>query len=213
MEAGHEFSQDCSSAMEDDRFEALKKYLSEMPVGHIADPRDLISYLAPCWGQFEGSNEEGMAAYKLWRMEDAAWNPPILEFTIERHGATAQGSTRASLQRWEVNVDCATVSCDANYGYRQVYQRQPPLNVRAIAEDLAAKIASGAADPSLHWMSSSRVRVRIGEVIPSKGPKQTVQDRRKRFRAALETLLRDYGWRPAGVNTYTKETNENPETG
>jgi hypothetical protein len=47
-----------------------------------------------------------MAGYKLSRMKDATWNPPILEFTIERHGGTALGSTRASLQRWEINMDC-----------------------------------------------------------------------------------------------------------
>jgi hypothetical protein len=32
----------------------------------------------------------------LGRMEEVVWEPPILSFTVERHGGTVQGSSRAS---------------------------------------------------------------------------------------------------------------------
>jgi hypothetical protein len=38
------------------------------------------------------------------RAEELSWNPPILSFTIERHGATARGSSRAELHEWTVNL-------------------------------------------------------------------------------------------------------------
>jgi hypothetical protein len=83
----------------------LLEYLSTMSPGEIADVGQLDSLLAACWDQFDGGNAEGMEAYKLLgRMESISWNPPVLSFTIERHGGTVLGSTRADLQSWEVNV-------------------------------------------------------------------------------------------------------------
>jgi hypothetical protein len=77
--------------------DALRDYLTKIPVGPSVDVPALVSRLAPCWEQFEGWDTEGMEAYKLSRMEDVMWNPPRLEFTLERHGPTAMGSSRATL--------------------------------------------------------------------------------------------------------------------
>ena len=45
-----------------------------------------------------------MWASKLGRMEKVEWQPPYLTFSIERHGATVKGSTRAELQNWQVDT-------------------------------------------------------------------------------------------------------------
>lgn len=84
----------------------LLAYLASVPAGLIADTATLEVLLASCWKQFEGSNAEGMAGYKLrGRMEDVVWHPPSLRFMIERHGATVLGSTRAARQEWNINIE------------------------------------------------------------------------------------------------------------
>ena len=47
----------------------------------------VIHLLANCWHELEGAGETAMQARKkLDRAEDVSWNPPVLSFTIERHG-------------------------------------------------------------------------------------------------------------------------------
>jgi hypothetical protein len=75
----------------------LKRHLVALAPGEIADIGKLAALLAGCWHQFEGARAQGMNASKLARMEAVRWEPPILSFTIERHGATALGSTRAEV--------------------------------------------------------------------------------------------------------------------
>jgi hypothetical protein len=36
------------------------------------------------------------------------WNDPILAFTLEQHGGTVLGSSRADLERWIVNLNDGT---------------------------------------------------------------------------------------------------------
>jgi hypothetical protein len=44
-------------------------------------------------------------------MEDLEWNPPMLSFIIERHGAMVLGSTRAENQRWEIDMNKMEAEC------------------------------------------------------------------------------------------------------
>ena len=63
-----------------------------------------------------------MAGHKLiGRMENVEWHPPILTFLIERHGGTVLGSARAELQRWTVDLDRRTATCE-RVGHRQFHQ-------------------------------------------------------------------------------------------
>jgi hypothetical protein len=63
---------------------------------------DLDRLLAASWDEFTG-DAGGMEGDKLLgRIEDVTWQPPKFTFTIERHGGTLMGSTRAELQDWEV---------------------------------------------------------------------------------------------------------------
>src|SRR5262249_6924088 len=126
---------------------------------------------------------------------DFTWSPPVLEFTSERHPQTVHGSTRATLQRWTVDLDRLKADC-VNYSYRQVVKRKPPLDVDSIAEDLAAKILSGVSDPRLQWKESGDVvQFDIGKVIPGEDSfKQTLSGRRTRFKKALDSRLLDKGW-------------------
>ncbi len=64
-----------------------------------------------------------MHAGKLGRMEDVRWEPPVLSFRIERHGAMGVGSTRAELQNWRVDFDLKPAQCECSRGYRQALAR------------------------------------------------------------------------------------------
>ncbi len=150
-----------------------------------------------------------MEARKLFRrMEAVTWNPPLLTFTIERHGAYVLGSTRATLQKWTVDVERRTAVCD-DVGYRQLIPRQPRLDVAAIAEEIIDLIVKRSKDERLKWFPDGRVRVLVGNILPDKSAvKQTLTAQRKRFRAAVKEQLANHGWQECGVNVYQASTDQ-----
>lgn len=167
----------------------LQALLAAIPPGPISDTSQLESVLAACWDEF-GCHEGGMRGEKLHgRMENVTWSPPILEFRIERHGATALGSSRAELQAWGVNVEEGTATC-STVGRRQVEPMQPRLDVRPLVEETVRMILAHQESDRLKWNTDGSVRVLPGKVIPpGSAVKQTLQGRRKRFREALRERL------------------------
>ena len=139
-----------------------------------------------------------MEAYKLQRMEDPWWKPPILTFTIVRHGGTSLGSTRVELQEWDVYFDRLVAECQI-IGYRQLYPRQAPLDVKPIADELVKLILSGSRDERFQWSADGRLRIRTGRILSSGSiPQRTLEGRRKHFNKALEERLAPYGWQRQG---------------
>ena len=137
-------------------------------------------------------------AYKLERMENPCWDPPNLSFTIERHGGMARGSTRAEIQHWNVDIERREVECQ-EIGYRQVIDRQAPVDVKPIADELSKLIMSSSSDERLKWSADGRVQVLSGKIFPAdKASKQTVVGRRKRLLKALEELLAPHSWQRRG---------------
>jgi hypothetical protein len=118
------------------RFEIqeLRQRLANLPAGVVEDLLEIERLLARCWHELDGGETGAMAGYKLLdRMKDVTWNPPELTFTIERHGATALGSTRAELHRWTVDVQKETATCML-VGRRQLKPMQPRLDVRPLPQ-------------------------------------------------------------------------------
>ena len=115
-------------------------YLKGVPRGEIKDAQQLEKLLANCWSEFIGGDAERMFPRKLLgRMEEIIWEYPVLEFTIERHGATVMGSTRAELQRWSLDIENKSASV-RNQSYRQVIKRERAFEVISIADKLASLI-------------------------------------------------------------------------
>src|SRR5581483_8214593 len=86
----------------------ISDYLAMVAEGKLEGP-EIDRLLAACWNQFDGSQEGGVQGRKvIGRMEDVYWDPPILSFTVERHGGTVLGSTRAELQHWQVDLEKKT---------------------------------------------------------------------------------------------------------
>jgi hypothetical protein len=156
----------------------------------------ILVALALVWHRFKGSHETGMMSDKLPRAEKVTWSPPVLSFTIERHGAFTLGSSRAELYRWEVDVDKNTatyVLC----GFRQLAPPAPRLSVEPIAKSVCEAVQAGPhGDPKafLVWRSVDEVLVKQSLFIPDNGPMQTVSGRRRRFREALIEQMREIGW-------------------
>ena len=172
----------------------LRKYLKQIPEGEIKDTTELEKVLAECWEDFTG-DDEGMTGWKLYgRMEKVVWNPPMLAFVIERHGATVMGSSRAELQYWDVNVEQKTTYLQSK-GYRQKTTRQSAVDVKPIANKLTELIINGHKDERLQWSPDGRVRILSGKIFPDNATgKQTLEGRKKRLVKAMEERLTQLGW-------------------
>lgn len=180
--------------------EELVEFLASKPPGPISELAEVGRILSQCWDKFIASDSEEMAAYKLERIEEASWNPPILSFIIERHGAIVLGSTRAELQRWDIDVE-KLVATSYTAGSRQVLPMQRKLDVRPMAEEIVCLIVNRQEDDRLKWNHDGSVRVFVGKILPEgSAVKETLRGRRKRFRKVLDELLSDSGWQK--VRTY-----------
>jgi hypothetical protein len=185
--------------------EKLSEYLATLSPGEISD-MDKVErvelLLAEAWGQVEGPSGGGMTAHKIHkRLESIGWDPPLLSFTIERHGATMLGSSRANLQDWVVDVDEGTSSYTTRR--RQLYKMSPPLKTKPLAEQIGRIIAKRQKSKKLKWSDDKTiVRVIIGKIIPDDTARQTVAGRRKRFRRDLTEFLQEYGWQEVRPNKY-----------
>lgn len=185
----------------------LRSLLSELAPGPIAEAEaeKIEHLLCESWGELSGNDSGGMLAYKLLnRTENMLWEPPILKFEIERHGATVNGSVYAGVQLWGIDV-ARGVAILGGEKRRLVGKPAKPLKVAPLAEEIAALMLGRKGDPRLKWLTPTCVRVEISEVIPATN-KQTTSSRRKRFIRALENELAPAGWRKAvgKLNTFAK---------
>jgi len=181
----------------------LLDYLSSVQPGPISEPENLETLLAKYWHCFKGSNEEGMADYKLLdRIESINWDPPILSFHIERHGGATLGSTRAELQHWEINVKDKTAESSV-ISHRQLKPMSPRWNAVPVAEEIVKLIIAHKEDERLKWNKDGSVKVQIGKILPKESAvKATLEGRRKRLRKAIDERLIEAGWRKIRENVY-----------
>jgi len=183
----------------------LQYHCATLPPGPVADIPTLERLLAAVWDELSG-DDGGMKAYKLpKRMEKPIWNPPILTFRIERHGAASLGSSRAEIQEWTVDLERLTASVKVA-GRRQIGPLNSRLDVKSIAADLCSAILTGKQDERLKWDGTSKVRVLMGNVLPEgSAVKETLAARRKRLRNEISRLLAPEGWKCVRPNDYERE--------
>ncbi len=180
----------------------LECILDRIPSGTITGEQKLavLRAMENAWDSFIGSDDESTWSSKIYRAESLQWQPPLLEFILERHGATVNGSTRADKHYWRVNVETGEANIYKR-GKRQLEPISRPLKVEPIAEKVADAIINHREEPWLTWKDSSRVQVKISLLIPDTNP-QTTSARRKRFRSALAELLKIAGWTELKPNSY-----------
>jgi hypothetical protein len=173
--------------------EKLRSLMNQYPQGSINYTPEVEHVLASCWDLLDGSADGGMQGNKLkGRMESAVWNPPILEFDLERHGATVNGSIFAGVQHWAINVETGEASLEGER-QRQVGTKDKRLKLDPLVDEINAAILEHSRDPRLKWNGDQKVRILIESVIPATNP-QTTSARRKRFWNALEERVKPSGW-------------------
>lgn len=157
---------------------------------------DVLCLLREVWDTLKCSWDAGMTSCKLvsGRVEAMKWEPPSLSFRIERHGGTVNGSSRAEIHAWTVDLMQMTAKCGIA-GYRQLIPRRRPLNVQPIVVHVVDLVRCGAGDDCLKWSEDhERVTVRVGKLVPDDASKETVQGRRRRFAEALRKAMDVERW-------------------
>lgn len=181
----------------------LKSLLNKFGCGQIVgkDKDNVEKLLTWHWSSLDGSTAGGMSAAKLQgRTEALVWTPPTLTFSIERHGATVLGSSRAEIQHWEVNLENATARL-IKTGWRQIYPMARRMDVRPIAEEIARAILNGIEIDSLKWISPDEVKILTSVVIPATN-QQTTTARRQRLLKKILELVEPHGWRRAQTSGF-----------
>ena len=167
----------------------------------------VIGLVAEGWGELYGSGATRMGSWKIVRNEgpsELTWDPPVLSFTIERHGGLVCGSSRAERERWYVDLKERTAQ-QASAGFKQIHPPAPAFTSkesRARADEVCAAVREGpnSASPLLAreivaWKSENEVVVKGAALVPSAQYKQTTSGRRKQFRRDLESKLQEIGWK------------------
>lgn len=186
---------------------SLKDFLMSQPPGSDLDREQIEFLLAQTWPSLRGSRAGGMQPHKIrGRTEALCWNPPLLTFEIERHGGTVNGSTRAEMQQWCVDVAAHTAEIISTRR-RQLHAMAKRVNAKQPAAIIAEAILKSQESASLKRYPDGRVKVLISALFPHGTDfKQTVAGRRKRFRAALEALIQPHGWSEVSTNTYQQRS-------
>lgn len=184
---------------------SLKTYLSTVRPGNIADVHELERIVAAHWDELSSNGDGGMESYKLLnRMESVTWKPSILSFTIERHGGTALGSTRAELQHWEIDVERETATM-ASTGNRQLAPMASRLPIKSIAVELSRAIIDGKEDDRVRRQGDELV-VLASDIFPKgSGFNRTVESRRQGLCKHVANMIEEYGWSKVGWNRFRKE--------
>lgn len=191
----------------------LQKYMTVFPPGPIPDTSDLAWLLANVWSELGGEGGEMDARLLFGRMQNVAWNPPLLTFTIEQYHSRYFGSTTVTIHDFTVDVAKGTVS--GTEPRRRQRQFIPPrLEVSPIADEITFLIVNGKKDQRLEWYADGRVGVLVGDLLPVASPaNKTLDARRKRLKLLilfLKKRLAEHGWRECGVHVYEK-IKEQPE--
>jgi len=171
-------------------FTELRRYLSALPDGEVATEYvdDVRERIESAWLEFDKSTESKMTPAKTSRARAFMWRPPFLVFEIERHGGLVEGSSRAEVQTWILDLD-RRLATHRVTGYRQSNARDRRLDIDAMAGELARDIRERRQDIRLQWIGEFRVRVYTEQAIPETN-RQTTISRRKKFRVRLEHHLR-----------------------
>lgn len=186
----------------------LRNYLNGLPAGDISNSEIVEKLLADEWQSISGSSDQSTFSSKLvGRCESLCWSPPLLTFIIERHAATVNGSSRAALHHWEVDLAkwSARIVKEAK---RQLYARAKPLCVDGLVKKVSRAILRGSKSKLIQCYPDGRVKVLIGSIIPQQGFKQTVAGRRQRFRDLLDGIMVRSGWQIISPNIYKRKPPE-----
>jgi len=121
------------------------------------------------------------------------WQPPFLTFKLERHGWTVNGSSRASLHTWKVDLENRSAQITKN-GHRTLDKPDDRLDCTKLAMHIAGKIQDGIDCDDFIWSDGKKtVTLRLETIIPTTN-ERTTSGRRKRFRQIMVELMKKLDW-------------------
>lgn len=182
-----------------DKVDELYSWLQQRPQGPIVeeDTDELSWRLADAWPEFKGGDASSTDETKIsGRVDEPYWDDPRLSFDNERHGAFCQGSSRATINKWVVDLQQKTAAI-VGQGHRQMTPQNAALNVVPIAKEIVEAILSGAEDNRVQWRKDRQsVRILTGGATKTGTlvPKQTQGARGKRLNHEIERLLNGSEW-------------------
>ena len=176
--------------------EKLREFLAILPAGLVVDPRELAGLLAPCLGEFAGWTGRDVEDAELAeRIQRAVWRPPFLKIAVGTGVESSPGVPSGPAQEWELDLNTNRASL-AKPPPRPFQPTRPKFNMPELAEQVARLIQERRQDPRLRWYSDGSVRFAVGIMFPEgAGFKQTVSNRRRKFRLAMDEKLTAAGWR------------------
>jgi len=120
--------------------QTLRNYLANITHGKLGEDakNNVLKMLIDCWHQLPGSTVEATYEYKLNRIEEFIWSPPIISFVLESHGGTVMGSNRIELHHWEVDLNACTARI-----LRQTYRQPTGSMAKNIGTMVMAKEIEG----------------------------------------------------------------------
>jgi excisionase family DNA binding protein len=187
-------------------FSSLRRWLLSQQAGPISDAPALERLLAACWDEFLG-DDGSMEGHKLpGRVKEVSWTPPKLAFSIERHGGTVMGSSRAELQHWEVDLEKRTATLTKT-GHRQLRPMARRIYTRPLVDRILAAIRSGGQDQVVSRHDDGTISLNTRLIFPDGSAfRMTLEGRRKRLREAVAGVLLEEGWERLGMDSFRPPT-------
>jgi hypothetical protein len=185
-----------------DKVQPLYDWLKTQPPGPVveSDDSELSFLLADAWQEFSGGDASGTDRSKVMgRVDKPVWRDPILTFDNERHGAFCQGSSRATINRWAVDIANRRATL-VGQGHRQMTPRSPRFDERPVAKAIAEAILAGTEDNRVQWRKDRQsVRILTSEAVWTgmQACKKTRADRSRRLLREIASLLDGHDWLPA----------------
>ncbi|MDX5327519.1 MAG: hypothetical protein LPK06_01845 [Marinobacter sp.] len=169
-------------------------FLAGIKQGPVEETGELARLLSDVWNDLPGSHDQKTAPYKLISrpLEDVIWSPPLLLFTLERHGGTVNGSSRAELHRWEVDVERWQASI-LSKGRRQLTKQDKRYNPAPDVEAICTAVRSRANADGLVYRDDGSVKVIVKDIVEARN-NQTLAARRRRFRELLQNRMSEIGY-------------------
>ena len=171
-----------------DSLETLRDRIHSLLDRHPLEPStELLDLLGEWWAVQRTEFGTKMEAWKALRIKDLSWDPPVFEFTIERHPGAWE-----RIQRWTYSFDTNKTAL--------VSERSPrhnePYTAQQVARDarqIVKHIIRGGTHPSVRE-KNGLVQIRLGQLPPTKPvpyelPKRTAQGRQARLKAEVVRLM------------------------
>jgi hypothetical protein len=155
---------------------------------------ELLNQLVSVWDSCAVfGDDQSTFLYKLANreVEDLQLVDGQIHFTLERHGGVVRGSSFAELHHWVVDLKTKTKWIEGKSSRRLV-----PTSSKIDIAELVSRISLAVEqrDPDVVVeLSGGALQVKIAQLIPDSGPRQTVANRRKRARNTLAIELAKRG--------------------